>query len=73
MNARLLAYIFIYAVYDFSSVVIPQYDLFDDGSLYFREGSRSGYHVLDQAITPTGFAGVENTDWKNVSKGRLPV
>jgi hypothetical protein len=33
---------------------------------------RSGRLCIDQAITPTGFAGAENTDWANVIEFILP-
>jgi len=32
-----------------------------------RMGSRDGMWVVDKSLTPTGFIGVENTDWENVT------
>ena len=32
----------------------------------FRDGSRGGVYVIDKELTPTGFAGSENTDWMNI-------
>jgi hypothetical protein len=42
-----------------------------DGVDTFRIMVRSGYFCLDQTITPTGFAGVEDTDWANISAQQL--
>lgn len=38
----------------------------------FRMIVRSGALCIDQTITPTGFAGAENTDWANVIEFILP-
>lgn len=32
----------------------------------WRDGTRGLLYVIDRAITATGFAGVEGTDWENV-------
>jgi hypothetical protein len=48
-----------------------QYRTFTDGVSTFREGVRSTYFVLDQTMTATGFAGVENTDWANIRAEQL--
>jgi len=32
---------------------------------------RSTFFVLDQTITPTGFAGLEDTDWANIRAEQL--
>lgn len=71
MQNDLLAYIFIYASGASSPVANIQYTYYDDGVIYFREGTRGGYHVIDQAITPLGFDGVENTDWKYIERDKL--
>ena len=71
MRNDLLAYITVLS----AGLVIPaniQYTEYDDGSEYFREGARNGYQVIDQTLTPTGFSGDKNTDWKNVSRSKLP-
>jgi len=77
MRNDLLAYIALLSSL-YVSPTYYQYDYFDDGSTYFREGCRLitgvGYCVLDQAITPLGFGdgSVENTDWKLVHRDKLP-
>jgi hypothetical protein len=38
---------------------------YTDGVDTFRDGERGGNYVIDKALTPTGFAGAENTDWIN--------
>ncbi len=38
----------------------------------FRIESRDSRLCIDQTITPTGFAGAENTDWANVIGFILP-
>jgi len=38
----------------------------DDGDLY-RTGQRNSTFVLDKALTATGFDGIEDTDWVNIS------
>lgn len=48
-----------------------QYVTYTDGVDTFRQGVRSGYFVLDQTITATGFAGVEDTDWANIRAEKL--
>jgi hypothetical protein len=45
----------------------PQYRYFKETSTLYRAGIRSGQYVIDKALTTTGFSGVENTDWSNVS------
>jgi hypothetical protein len=39
---------------------------YTDGVDIFRDGSRDGTWVTDHTLTPTGFAGAENTDWENI-------
>jgi len=48
-----------------------QYTTWTDGVVTFRQGARNPYFVLDQTITPTGFAGVEDTDWANIRTEQL--
>ena len=55
-------------VYD--AAVKPAYFYFAGDT--FRIGPRGGALCIDQAITPTGFAGAENTDWANVIEFILP-
>ena len=43
-----------------------QYVIYEYDGTLFRDGVRNGVFVLDKAITPTGFAGVEDTDWVNI-------
>ena len=47
---------------------IPQYFIFEDGGTQGRIGIRAGAVVRDITLTPTGFAGAENVDWKNIDK-----
>jgi len=49
-----------------------QYTTWTDGVVTFRQGARNPYFVLDQTVTALGFAGVINTDWKNVRSEKLP-
>jgi|WetSurSiteA1Bulk_404760.scaffolds.fasta_scaffold161782_2 hypothetical protein len=44
-----------------------QYQEYTDGISTWRDGVRSGDFVVDIELTPTGFAGLENIDWENVS------
>jgi len=37
-----------------------------DGTTTFRREIRDGYLCLDKTLTPTGFAGLEDTDWTTV-------
>lgn len=37
----------------------------------FRVGVRSGHWVIDETLDGTGFAGTENTSWKNIEKYKL--
>jgi hypothetical protein len=46
--------------------------LWDDGVDYFRLQVRDDVLFLDQTITPTGFAGDEDTDWGNIWEQSLP-
>ena len=58
----------------FVTAAVPgggQYTTYTDGVSTFRQGVRSTFFVLDQTITPTGFAGVENTDWANIRAEQL--
>lgn len=43
-----------------------QYFEYTDGTTTWRDGVRDGVFVVDKALTATGFAGAENTDWVNV-------
>jgi uncharacterized protein (TIGR02145 family) len=43
-----------------------QYVIFVDASGSYRKGVRNGSFVIDKALTVTGFAGAENTDWENI-------
>jgi hypothetical protein len=43
-----------------------QYLLYGEEYVLWRKGARDGDFVLDKALTPTGFAGAEDTDWENV-------
>lgn len=43
-----------------------QYREYTDGVDIFRDGVRATFFVKDKVLTPTGFAGVENTDWVNI-------
>ena len=58
-------------VRDVSDIPLPEpeeYVIFTDGVTEWRKGVRLEKFVLDRAITPTGFAGAENTDWINVKE-----
>jgi len=47
----------------------PEYRIFEDeNGLLWRQGIRDGWAVLDVALTPTGFAGDDNVDWKLVEE-----
>ena len=47
----------------------PTYRIFtDENGLQWRQGIRDGWAVLDVALTPTGFAGDDNVDWKLVEE-----
>jgi hypothetical protein len=37
-----------------------------DGITIIRKGNRIGSFVIDIALTPLGFSGVENVDWENI-------
>lgn len=49
------------------------YVVYTDGVDTFRDGSRDGAFVTDQTLTPTGFAGDEDTDWANVDSTTNPL
>jgi len=38
-----------------------------NNSLKIRTGVRNGTYIVDKEVTVTGFNGVENTDWENIS------
>lgn len=38
----------------------------DDGVAGYVQVIRDGDYCIDHELTPTGFEGVENTDWENV-------
>lgn len=42
------------------------YNYYAFGTSWYREGIRNNCYVIDKAITATGFAGTENTDWTNI-------
>jgi len=46
---------------------MAQYRTYTDGSETYRIGVRDASFVFDQALTATGFAGSENTDWDNLT------
>ena len=46
--------------------VSPEYVTLTDGITIIRKGVRDSCLVVDIAMTPLGFAGVENTDWRNL-------
>ena len=37
-----------------------------DGTTSIRRYILNGYCLTDKTLTPTGFAGTENTDWANI-------
>lgn len=43
-----------------------QYLLYSDGNSIIRKGVREGNFIVDIALTPTGFSGIENVDWENI-------
>ena len=43
-----------------------QYLIYGDEYRLWRKGVRDGEFVLDKIITPTGFDGIEDTDWENI-------
>lgn len=43
-----------------------QYLPFTDSVTDIRVGVRATKFVVDKALTSTGFAGIENTDWVNI-------
>jgi len=50
----------------YTAVLEDAYTTFTDGVDIFRDGIRDGFYVVDKTLTPTGFAGDEDTDWENV-------
>ena len=42
------------------------YRYYYSGAVFFRSGIRGGVWCLDKTLTPTGFAGSEDTDWTNL-------
>ena len=56
---------------DTLDIVDIPYVYMDDGTTYIRKGVRNGYFVIDISLTPTGFAGVEYTDWVNIKNIKL--
>ena len=38
----------------------------DDGVADYRHEIRGTAYKIDYALTPTAFAGIENTDWENI-------
>jgi hypothetical protein len=47
--------------------------LFTDGTNNFRIQVRDGALMFDEAMTPLGFDGAENTDWKKLYEMKLEV
>ena len=47
--------------------------IFTDGINIFRVQVRNGALMFDEAMTPTGFEGDENTDWKKLYEMKLEV
>jgi hypothetical protein len=45
-----------------------QYIEYTDGVDTYRDGVRNGNWVVDVELTPTGFAGDEDTDWENIEE-----
>ena len=41
------------------------------GTGQFRDGVRDNAYVVDEALTPTAWSGVEGVDWKNIQKNSL--
>jgi len=46
---------------------MAQYRVYKDTEATYRIGVRNASFVFDQALTETGFAGSENTDWENLT------
>jgi uncharacterized protein (TIGR02145 family) len=44
----------------------PQYYLMTDGVFIYRKGVRDGSFIIDVALTPLAFGGIEDTDWMNL-------
>jgi|WetSurSiteA1Bulk_404760.scaffolds.fasta_scaffold00681_7 hypothetical protein len=44
---------------------MPQYTEYTFAGNYWRDGVRSENWVLDVALTPLGFDGIEDIDWTN--------
>ena len=55
-----------------NSIVLPGEKFWDDTVNFFRWQVRGGVLYLDETITPTGFSGVEDTDWGNIWSKSLP-
>ena len=51
---------------------MAQYKVFAEGTDVFRKGVRAPYFVIDYTLTPTGFDGVEGTDWDNLQSFKSP-
>lgn len=56
-----------------NGVITSQYLIFIHGGVSFRSGNRDGYHVLDQAMTVTGFDGTEGIDWSTVTADKIEL
>jgi len=52
-----------------NSNIIPSgsYLIMSLGTTSIRKGIRSGEFVVDKTITATGFSGIENNDWMNIT------
>jgi len=46
----------------------PQYFVFGNAGTYGRIGIRGGNVVIDKTDTALGFAGIEDTDWHNITE-----
>lgn len=55
---------------NFTELYSPSQILFSGGD--FRIIIRSGALCIDQTITATGFDGVEDTDWENLTSFKRP-
>ena len=56
-----------WAVYAEDTPELPiQYVYYNDGTANWRKGVRDGVYVIDKALNPIGFSGMEDLDWENV-------
>ena len=45
---------------------MAQYQIYTNNIVTFRDGVRDGAYVIDKALTPNGFDGIEDIDWENI-------